>query len=277
MRLHVHEWGNPAGPPLLCLHGVTSHGGRFRRLAEEHLADRHVVALDLRGHGRSDWDPPWDLDTHVVDVLDTIDVLGVGRTDVVGHSFGGRVALELAAKHPERVGHLALLDPAVWVPPPVAHERAERHRPDESFAQVEEAIQARLAIGTALTRRDFLAEDLPEHLEPGPDGRLRYRYSRSAVIAAYGEMAKTPPLADVHARVLLIHAEESDVLPEVLREAVLGELRDAEAVSVPGGHVVFWDAFDATGEALCAFLDPVPLPDGVNRSTGTEHGRSPCS
>lgn len=253
--MHVYEWGEPSGPPVLCLHGVTSHGARFRRLATDYLGGYRVAAVDLRGHGHSDWDPPWDLEAHVGDVRDTLDALGLSRVDVVGHSFGGRLALELAARIPERVGRLVLLDPAVWVPPPVALERAEGHRHDESFADLNEAIEARLAIGTTLTRRDFLAEELPEHLEPGPDGRLRYRYSRSAVIAAYGEMAKAPPLEDVHAPVLLIRAAESDVLPDVLFEAVLAGLPSADSVTVPGGHIVFWEAFGETGEAVRAFLE----------------------
>ena len=60
MRLHLHEWGDPGAPVVLCLHGVTGHGLRFRRLAEERLATRYrVLAPDLRGHGRSGWEPPW--------------------------------------------------------------------------------------------------------------------------------------------------------------------------------------------------------------------------
>ena len=125
MRLHVHDWGADDAPPLLCLHGVTSWGGRFRRLAEERLGGFHVFAPDLRGHGVSDWEPPWNLGAHVGDLVDTLDALHLERIDVVGHSFGGRLALELAARRPERVDRLVLLDPAVWVPPQVALERAE--------------------------------------------------------------------------------------------------------------------------------------------------------
>ncbi len=76
MELHVHQWGEASAPPLLCLHGVSSHGRRFRRLAEQRLAGRHrVIAPDLRGHGLSEWDPPWDLETHVGDISETLDDL----------------------------------------------------------------------------------------------------------------------------------------------------------------------------------------------------------
>ena len=60
--------------------------------------------------------------------------LELERVDVVGHSFGGRLALELAARRPERVGRIVLLDPAVWVPPQIALDRAEWTRQDESYS-----------------------------------------------------------------------------------------------------------------------------------------------
>src|SRR5437660_11936135 len=104
MLLHLHEWGEPSAPPLVCLHGVTGHGRRFRRLAEERLAGRYrILAPDLRGHGFSDWEPPWTIATNVHDVLETLDDAGVHRATFVGHSFGGRLVLELAVLDPDRI------------------------------------------------------------------------------------------------------------------------------------------------------------------------------
>src|ERR671929_544430 len=104
MLLHLHEWGEPAAPPLVCLHGITAHGRRFRRLAEERLARRfRVLAPDLRGHGFSDWEPPWTIAAHAADVLETVEAAGVERAAWVGHSFGGRPVLELAALAPGRI------------------------------------------------------------------------------------------------------------------------------------------------------------------------------
>ena len=62
MLLHVHEWGDAEAPPLVCLHGVTAHGERFKQLAEERWARHfHVVAPDLRG--------PFSQDNHAVGEL----------------------------------------------------------------------------------------------------------------------------------------------------------------------------------------------------------------
>ena len=254
MRLHLHDWGPDGAPPLLCLHGVTSWGGRFRRLAQERLGAFHVFAPDLRGHGVSDWEPPWNLGAHTNDLVDTLDALHLERVDVVGHSFGGRLALELAARRPERVGRLVLLDPAVWVPPPVALKRADLTLLDESYASVDEAIEARVARNPA-TDRDRVAEELPQHLILGDDRRWRARFARSAVVAAYGEMAKPPPLDRVIAPTLLVRGRDSEVVPDALVDIVLESLASCELVTVPGGHIVMWDAFEETASAILRFLE----------------------
>jgi lipase len=254
VRLHTHYFGSADAPPLLCLHGITSWGGRFRSLAESRLGAFHVVAPDLRGHGESDWEPPWSLGTHVADIVETLDALSIDRVDVGGHSFGGRLALELASRHPERVAAIILLDPAVWVPPHIALDRAERARQDESYASLDEAVEAKLAENQH-ARRELVAEDLSQHLQLGEDSRWRPRFARSAVVAAYGEMAKSPPLDGLKAPMLLIRSRESQVVPQSLVDVVLASVPHCEVVTVPGGHTVMWDALDETADAILAFLD----------------------
>jgi lipase len=256
-RLHLHEWGDPAGKPVVCLHGIGGHGGRFRRLAEERLRTRRVLAPDLRGHGYSDWDPPWRLESHVDDVLETLATAGAQRPDWIGHSFGGRLVIEAAAAAPNRVERAILLDPAVWVPPPIALERAEQARMDVSFASPEEAIESWLATGRLYsTPRELVAEEAAAHLERSDDRRFRYRVCPSAVVAAFSEMARTPPLEQVRARTLLVRGEQTDVVPEAGVDVVRSELgADLEVVTVPGGHTVLWDAFDQTADAIARFLE----------------------
>ena len=103
MALHLHTWGPRDAPPVLVVHGVRNTGARYRRLAEEGLPHRRVIAPDLRGHGSSAWDPPWDVATHVADLVALLDDEGLGPVPVIGHSFGGFLALRLAAAVPDRV------------------------------------------------------------------------------------------------------------------------------------------------------------------------------
>ena len=141
-RLHLHAWGPHEGRPVLVVHGVTNTGARYRRLAEEQLAGHRVVAPDLRGHGGSTWDPPWSLDRHVEDLVETVAAAGLGPVAVVGHSFGGLVGMALAAGRPDMVERLALVDPAVALAPGRAAEQADAVRRDDGWGSRAEAREA---------------------------------------------------------------------------------------------------------------------------------------
>ena len=254
MSLALEEWGHPGAERVVCLHGVTSHGRHFARLAEA-LPGHHVLAPDLLGHGSSPYEPPWDLERHLAAVVDTV---GAEPACLVGHSFGGRLAFELAARAPKLVPRLVLLDPAIHVPPPVALYAAENARRERAYVSFEEAIDRRYE-ESQLTRapRDLVEEELRAHLFPGEDGRYRYRYSQAAVVAAYGELASEPvPFEQVRVPTLLVLGETSylpyDNLLDAHREA-LGDL--LTVLVVPGGHTVLWDALEETSAAVRAFLD----------------------
>ena len=208
MSLARREWGDDGRPALVCLHGVTSHARHFAKLAER-LADRfHVVALDLRGHADSTWEPPWLLEQHVADVLEAAPA---GPATWLGHSFGGRVAYEAAAAAPERVERLVLLDPAIRLPPHVGLAAAENARRERSYACFAEGIDRRYEESVLTTApRALVEEELAAHLLPDGEGRFRYRYCQSAVVAAYGEMTREPPAFErVRVPTLLVLGETS--------------------------------------------------------------------
>jgi lipase len=255
--LQVHEWGDRTAPPIVALHGIGGFGRRFRKLAEERLASRfRVLAPDLRGHGSSSWEPPWTIATHVADVLETIEHAGIERAAFVGHSYGGRLILELAAGEPQRIERAALLDPAIQLLPHVGFDFAERELGDAVFAAPHEAIDERLSYGDP-TPVSFVEEDVREHLVRGPDGGLRYRYCRSAVVTGYGELCTPPPPPEtLRVPTLLVHANEFGLVLQdqlVAYKTVLGDL--LEVVPVPGGHMVFWDAYEQTADAVQTFLE----------------------
>jgi lipase len=255
MQLYVHEWGDPGAPPLVCLHGVSAHGRRFRRLAEERLASHfHVLAPDLRGHGYSDWEPPWTIATHAHDVLETLDAAGIRHAPFVGHSFGGRLILELAALDADRVERAALLDPAIQILPHVGYDFAERERVGQVFSSPEEAIEEKVAENES--PRAFIEEDIREHLVASPDGRFRFRYCQSTVVSVYGELCTPPPPPEtLRVPTLLLYANVFGLVRDDQLESYRAALGDLlEVVTVPGGHVVYWEAYDETADAVERFL-----------------------
>jgi lipase len=249
VTLNVYEWGEPGGTPVVCLHGVTSYGGRFDWLAE---SGRHVLAPDLLGHGHSSWAPPWDVDGHLAAILASVPD---GPAVWVGHSFGGRLVAELAVRDPDRIERAVLLDPAIQVLPHVALDLAELERSDVSYATVEEAVQARYDAGRVLLapKERVVASDMG-HMESGPDGRLRYRYCKSAVITAWSIMASPPPPPAAVPTLIVLGADSWLTLDKHVEtyRAALGDL--VQVVTVPGGHSVYWDALDETRSALASFL-----------------------
>jgi lipase len=250
VKLHVHEWGDAAAPAVVCVHGVTGHGERYRRLAEERWARRfHVVAPDLRGHGRSGHEPPWTFATHVADLIETIDALGLEQPDWVGHSFGGRLVLEVAARHRDRVRRAVLLDPAIQILPHVAEFCAENERADPVYDSAEDYVERR----EHTARRDLALEDATLHCDVLPDGRLRRRTCQAAMVSIYGELAADPPpVAALEMPALLLHAPAYGLV----REEQLAAYADrAEVVAVPGMHMVMWDAFDEVAAAVERFLE----------------------
>jgi lipase len=249
VKLHVHEWGSSTAPPLVCLHGVTGHGERFKRLAEERWATHfRVVAPDLRGHGRSGYEPPWTFGTHVADLIETIDALGIGRADWVGHSFGGRLILELAAVHPERVRRVVLLDPAIQLLPHVAELVADNERAELVFESPEDYADRR----EGTERRDLVLEDAGLHCDVLPDGRLRRRTSQAAMVSIFGELAAEPPPPEtLRAPTLLVHAPAYGLV----RDEQLAAYPNAEKLAVPGMHMVIWDAFDEVAGGVERFLE----------------------
>jgi lipase len=256
VRLHVHEWGDPAAPALVCLHGVTGHGERFRRLAEERWgASRRVLAFDLRGHGRSGWAPPWTYSTHVSDLAETAEALGLEEADWAGHSFGGRLILELAAAHPRLVRRAALLDPAIQIPPHVAGDSAAAELRDPVYADPEAFVAERLDANPQ-TPRFYVEEDAEQHLEPLADGRFRRRTCQPAVVSIYGEIASTPPPPEtLGVPALLLYAPDYGLVRASQLEAYRDALGDRlRVVAVPGMHMVMWDAFEETASAVTAFL-----------------------
>lgn len=110
-KLTVDDGGS--GDPVVLVHSLAGNTGHWSGQLEHLRKGRRAVALDLRGHGRSEApkNGAYSIETQAEDIVAVADALGLERFALVGHSMGGGVALACAGAHPERVSHLLVADP----------------------------------------------------------------------------------------------------------------------------------------------------------------------
>lgn len=253
--LHVHEFGPEDGPAILAIHGVTGHGGRWRRWASR-LPEAHVIAPDLIGHGRSSWLPPWGIEAQVDALIAVLDRTAGGRPVlVVGHSYGGCLALHLARRLPDRVSGLVLLDPAMAVDPARLAEAAESTIRYGDYTDAEEAWHDKRSTGWSDVPDDILREEIDEHLIDYPAGRVGWRMSLPAVVATWGELARAWLAPPSGIPVTVVRAAR--VQPPYLRA------EHVDALVTGGATVLDWDcehmvpqAREADSAAVAADLLP---------------------
>ncbi len=257
MRLHTRNWGPAGADPVVCVHGIGQHGGIFAGLAERLVAGGfRVVAVDLRGHGESDREPPWDSASHVADLLETTAELGIdGPATWVGHSFGGRLLATLADREPGRAARLVLLDPGLEVSPAHALKSAEMDRLDWSFATVDGAVNALLSSDSIVSApKEVVTAFAADDLVRGQDGRFRFSHSPSAAVVAWSEVTLPPPPV-AKLPTLLVRPVTSAVhsrAQDSRYRAELGSLLTMAAV--PNGHNLLWESPAETIAAVESFL-----------------------
>jgi pimeloyl-ACP methyl ester carboxylesterase len=111
VRISYWDWGNSDAPPMVLVHGGKDHARAWDGIAEALSDTYHVVALDLRGHGDSEWTigGTYGLPDNALDVVKLIDLVGAPAR-VLGHSYGGSVSLIAAGTFPEHFASLAVIE-----------------------------------------------------------------------------------------------------------------------------------------------------------------------
>jgi lipase len=206
--LHVHRYG-PAGPVrMVAIHGLTGYGGRWQHLAG-HLPEIAIAAPDLLGHGRSSWAAPWTIDANVSALAALLDDEADGRVLVVGHSFGGALALHLAAAHPDRVAALLLLDPAVGLDGGWMREIADAMLSSPDYPNTEEARMEKATGSWADVDPALLDTEIGEHLTKLPNGRYGWRVSLPAMMSYWSELARDVVLPPAGTATTLVRAKQT--------------------------------------------------------------------
>jgi lipase len=188
--LHTDRFGPAETPRVLLVHGLTGYGRRWESLATNHLSDVSMLAADLLGHGRSSWDAPWTIEANVTALGALLDAEGGSPVVVVGHSFGGAVALNLAATRPDLVSGLVLLDPAVGLDGGWMRQIADEMFRSPDYTDRAEARADKLDGSWSEVDDGDLERELDEHLVDLANGRVGWRISLPAAMSYWSELSR---------------------------------------------------------------------------------------
>jgi lipase len=251
-ELFVSRFGR--GAPLLCLHGIEAHGIRYVGLAS-HLQGFEIVAPDLRGHGRSPRTGPFSVEQHVSDVLPILEELGP-ETTLLGHSFGGRIAWELARVAPGAVARLVLVDPPLHVDPAFARKSVESSPIHLRWPDRQSAFRDMTA-GRRPEAMWSVALDVAVGMEETNDGQLRVAVTDEAVTACWDRLPDPVSESPFRKPTLVVEAGQENAA--FVTESALASLRhqlgdELHHVVVDLPHTITADGPDVLAVHLRAFL-----------------------
>ena len=241
-RFHFLEWGDPANPPLILLHG-SNQSAHSWDLVSLHLSrDWHVFALDQRGHGDSEWSRTADYSVHemAADLAAFIEVIGATQPVVIGHSMGGMVTLTFTRNHPGVPRAIGVVD----IGPEVNAEGTKMIREfvgrNIEFDDMEEFLD-RVEKYDRYRTRAHIAKTLKYNLLRRADGKYVTKNDRRR-FHAEGDVRRTPALdelAQFPMPVLIVRGGDSNVLVQDAAERFVDALRDGRLVTIPDcGHNV---------------------------------------
>ncbi len=257
-RIHLADWGGD-GAPLLLLHGMGANTHWWDSVVPLLASDRRVLAMDLRGHGESDWlEPPrYSIEHYAEDVEAVRAALGWGRFALAAHSLGARVALRYASTAPRQLAALALLDfLAVALPAHARYERRTKTRQPSYESEAAAAARFRLQPPGTLLSREALDALGRRCVRQAKDGRWSWKFDWRGFYFEYHPVFDEA--AAVRVPTLLVRGEHSLTMPRAAFQGVLAALTDARGLVIPGAHHhVTLDAPRETAEALAGFLATV--------------------
>ena len=256
---HYVEWGDPASPPIVLLHGLSSMGRIWDPLARAFQNRYRLIALDQRGHGDTSWpeEPAYTTDDYVGDLEALVEEWGLDRFVLIGLSMGGANAMAYAARNPLRVTHLVPVD----IRPRIDREKNPSRELDKYVAEhghpALEDHQAALKLArltNQTTPDESLRHRLLYLLKQLPDGRWTNKHDPR--VSYHWQPANLwDELQNVTCPVLIVRGGKSYVLSEEAAERMRAAFPNAEVVAIEeAGHTVPEDTPEEFIAAVEAFL-----------------------
>ncbi len=251
MILHTDITGQ--GEPLVLIHGLFGSYENLGVIARALQDKFQIINLDLRNHGRSAHSDQMNYPLMAADVIETLDALGLVQVSVLGHSMGGKVAMQLALQQPERVKKLILADisPVVNEPRHLGILQALQQINLSTLKDRREADQQLSASVKELGVRQFLLKNLLKEAD-----KFQWRLNLPALVANYPAILAAPQAKGPYTGpVLFIKGGDSDYLLPSHQGQIQQLFPQAKAKVIQGtGHWLHAEKPAAFSKIVADFL-----------------------
>ncbi len=252
MELHYRSYGS--GPPLIILHGLFGSLNNWHSHATLLGEQFQVFTIDQRNHGASPHSPVMSYEAMANDILEFITRHHIAPVHLLGHSMGGKTAMEFALGHGQEVRKLIVVDIRPQGDPP------QHHRILDALRSIDfESIQSRADVDRALipgipdmAERQFVETNLKRQ----DDGSFRWKMNLRAISDNYEELIGPLTVDRQFAGpALFVSGGRSSCIKEDDRTGILRLFPHAEFVEIPrAGHWVHADAPDDFRKVIVEFL-----------------------
>lgn len=258
LRIHYLEWGSPEAQPLILLHGIGRIAHTFDPVAARLAGQYRVLAVDMRGHGDSDWDPEgqYRVEDYALDIEGLAEALDLRNIVVWGNSTGGRVVQVFAARNPGRTAAVISEDVGPERPATIARSLAGRiEREERGWTSKEELLAQQISANPTTSEAVLRA-----YVEYGSkvrqsDGRIVWKRD-PAINDGFVPTDQWQFVREIRAPVIYILGGRSTIVPEQTQEELRRVLPQVEIVTMPDlGHYPSEEDPDGFLRIVREFLD----------------------
>jgi molybdate transport system substrate-binding protein len=259
LRLHYLDWGNEGKPPFILLHGISRTAHTFDHVARRYQKDYHVIAIDMRGHGDSAWDPnaQYLVEDYVKDIEGIVGQLQLRNLVMMGNSTGGRVVQVMAGLHPDLVSRIVVEDVGPERPASIADgfaQRVQQERAEDTSWASEDELFAQTKKQNPSVSDEILRAYVKSAVKRRADGRLVWKrdpqLSKGFVVTELWRY-----IGKITCPTIYILGGKSTIVPVETQERLKKTIPGVEIVTVPDvGHYPDWEKPAETFAILDRFL-----------------------
>ena len=238
LKIHYLEWGTPDKPPLVLLHGIARVAHSFDHLAPHFSNNYRVIAIDMRGHGDSAWDPQgsYMVEDYTKDIAAIIAELKLKNLVLWGNSTGGRVVQMIAGQRPELVRAVIVEDVGPERPREVSNRRADRMAKEADGWATFDDLYAQAQKENPRTPEAILKPFVQHASNKRADGRTVWKRD-PAILNGFVPTELWSTVKKIKAPVIYILGGASNIVPAPTQMDIRRELPQSEIVMMPGlGH-----------------------------------------